>query len=321
VVALEVIENTARLREFEPEWSRFVARVSPATPFQMPEWLATWWSHFGSGDLRVMVFRQGAEVAGVLPCFRHEWNGRRQLTLVGSRVSDYLDPLFEPQSVAGILEQVGRQLNSWTDWDMCDWQDLSRGTPLQVLGTALEETPCSALALDQPFEDFLATRPKDLRRNLRRYREKAEAIGCVKFEVSHAADDQLMDALIALHRVRWEQMGEPGMIEANRSEAFLREVAKLLASRGALRIFTVRFADRVAAILLALCNKTTIFSYLSAFDPQHESFGFGRELLAQAFRYAHETGYRCWNFLRGDEAYKFSWSAQLIAKSRVLISR
>ena len=94
MVALEVIENTARLREFEPEWSRFVARVSPATPFQMPEWLATWWSHFGSGDLRVMVFRQGAEVAGVLPCFRHEWNGRRQLTLVGSRVSDYLDPLF-----------------------------------------------------------------------------------------------------------------------------------------------------------------------------------------------------------------------------------
>jgi len=143
----------------------------------------------------------------------------------------------------------------------------------------------------------------------------------VKFEVSHTADDQLMDALIALHRARWEQMGEPGMIEANRSEAFLREVAKLLASRGALSIFTVRFADRITAILLALCNKTTIFSYLSAFDPQHESLGFGRELLAKAFRYAHETGFRCWNFLRGDEAYKFPWSAQLIAKSRVLISR
>ena len=131
----------------------------------------------------------------------------------------------------------------------------------------------AALPLDQPFEDFLAARPKDLRRNLRRYREKAEAIGCVKFEVSHTADDQLMDALIALHRARWEQMGEVGMIEANRSEAFLREVAKLLASRGALRIFTVRFGDCVAAILLALCNKTTIFSYLSAFDPQHESLG------------------------------------------------
>jgi CelD/BcsL family acetyltransferase involved in cellulose biosynthesis len=169
VITLEVIKDDCGLREFEPEWSRFVSRISPATPFQLSEWLATWWSHFGSGDLRVMVFRNGLEIAGVLPCFRHEWNGRRQLTLVGSGVSDYLDPVFEPQWVAGIVEGVRAQLNRWTDWDICDWQDLSQDTPLQILGTALEETPCGALSLDQSFDDFLAARPKDLRRNLRRY--------------------------------------------------------------------------------------------------------------------------------------------------------
>ncbi len=54
----------------------------------MPEWLLTWWWHFGSGRLRVMVFRQMGEVAGVLPCFLHPWNGRRQLTLVGSGITD-----------------------------------------------------------------------------------------------------------------------------------------------------------------------------------------------------------------------------------------
>jgi len=86
-------------------------------------------------------------------------------------------------------------------------------------------------------------------------------------------------------------------------------------------VFVVRFGGEVAAVLLALRHRATTFSYLSAFDPQYESFGFGRELLAQSIRYAHECGCRQWNFLRGDEPYKFSWGAQRIEKCRLVISR
>jgi CelD/BcsL family acetyltransferase involved in cellulose biosynthesis len=285
----------------------------------MPEWVATWWAHFGSGALRVMVFRQRGDVAGVLPGFLHEWDGRRQMTLVGAGISDYLDPLFEPAFVDDILEQIREELRWRADWDICDWQDLSRDTPLQSLGTVMEETPCSAIAIEQPFEAFLAARPRDLRRNLRRYKEKAEAAGPLTFEVTERATPELMDTLVRLHGARWAKAGGAGMIEANRSEAFLRDVAERFGAGGLLRIFTLRFADAIVAILLAFCDTAAIYAYLSAFDPQYEEFGFGRELLAQALRYAHERGYRQWNFLRGEEPYKFSWGAQAVAKRRVVI--
>lgn len=319
VIDLEVIEDRSRLRSFEPEWREFVRRVSPATPFQTPEWLLTWWSRFGSGALRFMVFRHGGDVAGVLPCFLHEWNARRQITLAGSGISDYLDPLFDPAYVDEIVDAIRAELLRRDDWDLCDWQDLARDTPLARLGTTLEATPGSALAIEQSFDDFLAARPKDLRRNLRRYKQKAEAIGPVTFEVADRARPELIDALIALHRARWQAAGEAGMIDANRSEAFLRDIAERFGAAGMLRIFSVRFADRIAAILLALRDRTTIYSYLSAFDPRCEEFGFGRELLAQALRYAHEHGYRKWDFLRGAEPYKFSWGAQAQPRCRVLI--
>jgi CelD/BcsL family acetyltransferase involved in cellulose biosynthesis len=319
VAALEVIEDAETLRRFQPEWSQFARKVSPATPFQTPEWLGAWWSHFGSGALRVMVFREHGEVAGVLPCFLHEWSGRRQMTLLGAGVSDYLDPLFEASQTDAIIELARAELRRRDDWDLCDWQDLSRDTPLQALGGVVEDTPCSAVRIDQPFESFMAARPKDLRRNLRRYKEKAEAIAPVTFDVAESATAELMDALVALHTARWAKAGEAGMIEANRSEAFLRDIAARFSEAGWLRIFTVRFGDGIAAILLAFRDEATIYSYLSAFDPHYEEFGFGRELLAQAFRYAHERGYRQWNFLRGDEPYKFSWGAQAVAKRRVAI--
>ena len=111
------------------------------------------------------------------------------------------------------------------------------------------------------------------------------------------------------------------MIESNHSEAFLRKVATSLACSGSLVIFALRFNGAPVAVLFCLRTRNGIFSYLSAVDPDSEKLGFGRELLACAIRYAHCHGYRQWNFLRGEEPYKFLWGAQRIPKCRVLISR
>ena len=321
MTTIEVVETVEQLRQFQPEWTHFVHACPPATPFQTPEWLVGWWTHLGSGRLHVLVFRDGADTTGVLPCFLHEWEGCRQLTLIGAGISDYLDPLFEPRYTGAILEAIESHLAHEADWEICNWQDLSAGTPLQALGAVSEDTPCGHIALGDSFEQFLTERPKDLRRNLRRYKAKAELEGRLHFDVTANAEPDLITALIELHGARWREIGEVGTIEANRCAAFLRDAATALARRDMLRIFTVYFQERVAAILLALRNPTTIFAYLSAFDPKYERFGFGRELLAQALRYAHAQRYRGWSFLRGEEAYKYSWGAERIPKCRVIITR
>src|SRR5579871_3228626 len=104
MAAVEVIDNILRLHEFRPEWTRFLCACASATPFQTPEWLLTWWPHFGSGKMHVLVFRRAAQTIGILPAFLHEWHGRRQLTLIGTGLSDYLDPLFAPAHSSEILD-------------------------------------------------------------------------------------------------------------------------------------------------------------------------------------------------------------------------
>jgi CelD/BcsL family acetyltransferase involved in cellulose biosynthesis len=267
----------------------------------------------------MMVFRRDGEIAGVLPSFLHEWNGQRQMTLVGSGVSDYLDPVFEPAYLGEILELTRAQLRSRGDWDLCDWQDLSRDSPIASLGTPVEDTPCLVIPIEQPFEEFLAGRPTELKRNLRRDEKKAAAVGPVSFEALESTTPELMDALVQLHGARWAKSGEQGMIAANRSEAFLRDVAERFAALGSLRIFSMRFANRIVAILLALRDRTTLYAYLTGFDPEYEKLGFGRQLLAHAVRYAHEQGYRQWDFLRGQEAFKFDWGARVVEKCRLVI--
>jgi CelD/BcsL family acetyltransferase involved in cellulose biosynthesis len=318
-LALDVI--SARLADFEPEWQRFLQRIPPPTPFQTPEWLLTWWSCFGSGEPHVLVFRHDARIAGVMPCFLHPWNGRRQLTLIGAGISDCLDPVFDPAHVSGIVDALGCHLSQTPGWDICDWQDLSAETPLQTLGAGSPDTPCSEIVLNTPFEAFLQSRPAELKRNLRQCKNRSRAFGGLEFEaVSRPAAD-LLAALIDLHGARWREAGQSGTIAANGSAEFLLDVCPKLAVRDMLRLFVLRLGGRIAAMLLALRNQSTLFSYLPAFDPAYKKYGFGHVLHEHALRYAHENGYRAWNFLRGEEPYKFNWGAQPIPKRRLVLRR
>ncbi len=265
-MTLEVIDNLQRLVEIEPEWSSFARTIRGVTPFQLPRWLLTWWAHFGNGQLHVLVFRENDALVGILPSFRHQWNGLRQITLIGSGISDYLDPALEPEHCAAILDHLRNHLDANLDWDVCDWQDLSSNTPLSALSGKFEVTTtpdisCSEIRLTGTFEEFRNARPKDLKRNLRRYRKKA------------------------------------------------------------LRFFTLHFEERTVALIVAFPYGKTMFGYLSAFDPEYEALGFGRTLLFESLRYCYENGYEAWNFLRGDEPYKFWWGAQTIPKCRVRIVR
>jgi hypothetical protein len=108
------------------------------------------------------------------------------------------------------VDQIAQELKRWPNWNVCDRQDLSRDTSRASLGTAIEDTPYSLIPIEKPFDEFMAARSQDLRRNLRRYREKAEAMAPVTFEVAETADESLLCALIQLYRARWVRMGEKG---------------------------------------------------------------------------------------------------------------
>jgi CelD/BcsL family acetyltransferase involved in cellulose biosynthesis len=319
---LEVIEDFSRLESIAPAWSVLAEEIPSTTPFQLPAWQLTGWRYFGSGQLRVLTWWKDELLVGLIPCFLHMWQGRRQLTLIGSGISDYLEPLLHQEHAPQILRQVCTYLQSNTDWNLCNWQDLAFDTPLHLLGGSLgEDTVCSEVLLRGTFEEFWQSRPKDLRRNLRRYSERAASQAPVTFHVNSDANNELLQSLIHLHAARWEKRGESGAIAENNSADFLLDIARQFASRNMLRIFTVCFGGNVAALVLTFLYRNTIYSYMSAFDPMHEILGFGRTLLHESFRYAFGNQYRAWNFCRGDEHYKFSWGARPIEKRRLELTR
>lgn len=324
-IRLEIVSDVSRLRQLEPAWSQRVSEWNESTPFHLPEWLLTWWDHFGSGELQTVIAWKEDSIVGLVPCFRHTWQNARQLTLIGSGITDYLEPFITTHDTDVTVESLGRYLTE-AEFDLCDWQDLSAASPLLGLAqhgglsvTVAPETVCSEVELAGDFDQYWQNRSSEMRRNVRRYAERAERSGPLEFDVDCRATPETLDALFALHTARWRSRGESGMVDANHSGDFMRSVASKLARRDVLRLFTLRWRGRIAAAILAFSWKGKLYGYFSAFDPEHEHLGFGRTLLARCIGYAYATGHSHWNFLRGDEPYKKSWGAQCISKCRLTI--
>jgi CelD/BcsL family acetyltransferase involved in cellulose biosynthesis len=274
---------------------------------------------------------------------------------MGAGISDYLEPVITPEYAAMMVDQVRQYLGATSNWDVCHWQDLSSDTPWRALASEVtEDAQCMEIPLKGRFDAYWESCGRGLRQNVRRDRTKAESRGKLRFDVTKEADPELLNGLIEMHRERWQRKNESGMIEANRSADFLREIARDFAAQGLLRIFSLRFEEegsqlvlgssraaisarltaelprealpafteeKLVAVILAFSYQGRMSNYLTGFDPAYERLGFGRTLLFEALRYCFENKYEVWDFLRGDEPYKKLWRAEIVRKTRIVVNR
>ncbi len=311
-MALEVVRSPARLRELEPEWSGLHRRAGNAAPFLHPAWLLPWWDFSGSGELLCVALHAGGRLTGLAPLFLHEWEGRRQVTLLGTGVSDRLGLLAEAAHQPALGEAVARVLAAEKDrWDLCDFQDLGSDCGLPCWeGLQLSREPqcvCAEAALPAGADEWLDGLPHGLRRNLRRYREKLEAAGDARFEQPPAPEG--MDDLLRLHTARWNGRGESGML-AGAAGRFHRAAVDGMTAIGMARCFRISLDGRPAAVLYGFRTGARFWSYQTGFDPALAAFSPGSLVLEHAITSLIAEGVSEFDFLRGDEEYKRQWGAQ-----------
>jgi CelD/BcsL family acetyltransferase involved in cellulose biosynthesis len=76
-----------------------------------------------------------------------------------------------------------------------------------------------------------------------------------------------------------------------------------------LRLYSLRMGASLAAVYYGFTAKETAYAYLSGFDPDFAELCPGAQIIAHAIEEAVREGVREFHFLRGGEAYKYSWGA------------
>jgi CelD/BcsL family acetyltransferase involved in cellulose biosynthesis len=309
----QAITSPAQLEALRPAWEALWARAPEATAFQHPAWLLPWWRHVGRGALAgVAVWSAAGELVALAPLYVHTEGEGRRLFPLGIATTDDLTPLVLPGSEAQALQCIAARLSDGAGFDAVE-------CPQQRPGSLYLALPCPAgwrqegRACDpHPVLDLRdpAAVPKAMRDNVRHCRSRGERAGTLACETADARQvPEFLTALERLHAQRWAQRGEPGVLRDEGVRAMHRDAAPQLQAAGLLRLHALRLGGRIVAVLYCLAHARRVQYYIGGFDPAHAGVAPGTLLVAHAIEQARAEGAERFDFLRGQEPYKYRWGA------------
>ncbi len=320
-------EDLATIRD---DWQALHASIPGATPFSHPAWHETWLRHFGKStgaSPLYLAIRAEEELIGT---FALDMATSTARTLGDPNVRDYGGPLALP----GMEQEVARGVLEWLLEDMtpaADFWGLVSGSPMHAAlleaaeywgwkASAVAESVCPARELPGSFDEYVASLAKHDRHELRRKLRHLEAAGDVKFVTATepGAVRDGMDTLFAMMRASRADKAE---FLTSAMEAFFRDLSETFAGLGMTRLATLSLDGQPVATLLAFNCGGHRYLYNSGYDPARTDLAVGLLSKALSIRDAIECGLGTYDFLRGDERYKFDLGGKVREIVTLLLRR
>ncbi len=316
--------------ELESAWNRLLEETDTHVPFMRYEYQRLWWQTRGGGEwpdaqLMLVTAHKDGQLFGAAPLFyTPTWDGRPGLMLVGSiEISDYLDLLVRPEDLPEFLDALLPFLAE--DPDIPHWESLDLYNILQGSRTlpALEEAARKAgwgydqqqlqhspyIPLPGDWEQYLAGIDKkqrhEIRRKLRRAEQAPVTVDWYLVDDSRDLDEELA-SFFALMR----QDADKAAFLTPAMEQHMRLTAEFAARDGSLNLAFMTVADEKAAGYLSFDFLNRIWVYNSGIDWENfAEYSPGWVLLAYLLQWANEAGREAFDFMRGDEEYKYRFGA------------
>ncbi len=310
-------------------WDDMLAASVTDAPFLRFGYLRDWWQTLGGGEwtqaeLAVVTALEADRLIGVAPLFQTiNRDGLPALMLLGSiEISDYLDlivrPADAPRFLNGLLDFLASRVTS--GWRGLDWYNLPEASPtlpaLETESAARGWTftrqacqPAPYIPLPADFETYLAGIDKkqrhEIRRKLRRAAEYELPVRWRLVEEESALEAE-MDAFFAL-------MAQDPVKEEFLTDAMRRQM--LAAARTALRggwlwLAFLEVGGRKAAGAFNFDYGNRLWGYNSGVNREFIELSPGWVLLAHTIQWACERGRSEFDFMRGNEEYKYRFGAR-----------
>lgn len=330
-ITIEIEEGVDALTSLRAEWKKLFA-ASGAPPFLSWEWLTTWRKWFGQEKQPYLLCaRVEGSLVGLLPLCAEKKRpslfapSLKRLSFLGELhgAPDYLDILALPSFKRKCADLMMDYLAQSPSFDLLELEGMSADScTLQLLtrrfgrnaGFRYRLVPqfiCPRMSLDVSWEELLerSHRSEYFKRCLRRLNK------IVSFEFRVVSDVNAIPAaygrFLGLHTGRWLNRGGSSAARTPQQKGFMFDAASELARAGMARFEEIWLEGECCASLFGFESGDCYYFYLSGFDQAWSKYSLGFTLLWLSIREASQRGLKMYDFLRGDEDYKFDWSDNL----------
>jgi len=314
----------------EATWNALVEQSIADTPFSRHEYLSEWWKTLGGGewkDVKLVLISatENDQLIGIAPLFMAEYDGQQALMLVGSiEISDYLDLIVReqdlPRFLSGLLDFLTssevRVLSPGPyNWSALDWYNLPDSSPTLAALKAESERrswthheeiyrPTPRIALNGSFDQYLARVEKKQRHEIRRkMRRAAESEKNVHFHVIDQSAD-IESEMSAFFDLMVQDPNKEQFLHPEMREQMTVTIRNAFEG-GYLWLAFLEVDGAKAAASLNFDYRNKLWGYNSGVGREHMELSPGWVLLAHVIQWCCENNRQEFDFMRGDEEYKY----------------
>jgi CelD/BcsL family acetyltransferase involved in cellulose biosynthesis len=339
---LSTILTVEEFQDLSLEWNQLLECCSAShVPFLRHEYLDAWWKTMGGGEwqegkLNIIIARDESEgLVGIAPLFRtSNLDGESALMLLGSiEISDYLDLIINPAEIDTFLPELLKFLSLEPEeyWAVIDLYNIPEDSPtLPALKTASEEQgwafqqeqlqPCPYIPLPGDWDEYLANIKKkqrhEIRRKIRRAENHPENVRWYIVKDRNQLDQEINDFMDLMSQ---DKEKEDFLTQKMRNQ--LRETVFAAFDAGWLQLSFLEVNGQKAGGYLNFDFADHIWVYNSGFNFDYRELSPGWVLLGYLLKWANENQRLEFDFMRGDEDYKYRFGGINRFVERVKISR
>lgn len=324
----QIISEIPAWDQIKTEWNQLLDNSQTHVPFLRHEFLREWWDTCGGGeweksDLLIITARDGDRLVGIAPLFlNHCKTGKLSLMFIGSfEIVDYLDFIVLPDYLEVFLKGLFSFLTTSEvpSWHQLDLYNILHESPsLAALekvsaeigwsyqSEVLQKSPHILLPGD--WEQYLAGIDKKQRHEIRRKMRRAESspVPVTWYVLSDptklAEDTQAFLELMAQDEEKARFL-TPSMREQ------MANTIRCAYDTGCLHLAFLEVDGVKAAAYMSFDYINRLWVYNSGINKSLMEYSPGWVLLGYLLKWANDNGYTEFDFMRGDEEYKYRFGA------------
>jgi CelD/BcsL family acetyltransferase involved in cellulose biosynthesis len=314
--------------DLQEQWDTLLDQSINDVPFLRYGYLKTWWGTRGGGEwtnaaqIAVVSAHQNNSLVGIAPFFFFQENEKTILYFLGSKeICDYLDFIVKPADLDSFLHELFIFITSpgFPHWDKMILHNLIQTSPTV---TALEkaakqnawrftsecEKQSPYIKLPGNWEEYLASIDKKHRHEIRRKMRRAEEnTDLIWFNVDNKSSlEEEIEAFLRLMSLD----AEKNQFLTTRMREQMRLTMQWACKENILQLSFLEIQKQKAAGYFCFNYKNKLLVYNSGFDPGFSEYSPGWVLLGNLLQWSNENRITEFDFLRGNEEYKYRFGAK-----------
>jgi hypothetical protein len=320
------ISESSQFSELKHTWNEVLDRSKDNNAFLTWEFQSTFWDHIKEEKkLRILLVEDQDKIIAIAPFRESHYRFRNLLSY------DVLEPLTLGADYTGILltekkleccSLILEHLAEKRNWDFMYFFDLPENSELLELLRQVHPNNqkfelisgkiCPFISTSGSLEAFTESLDsnfrKEMKRSMRNLEKDCGEVQIKKYDELGSVEES-MNIFFDLHQQRWTSREKTGVFATQKVREFFQQIAEQFAKNGWLSLYFLTIRGTPIAAQYGFEYRNKHYYVLSGFNVAYSKYGVGNLLTHKIIESCFERKIGEFDFLKGDEAYKFRWTS------------